>query len=326
MRLLADTLGAGRAFAAPRTSWRRLRREALPASLANAWELLAGDRPAWCPEGDEGADRSRDTTEAGALLVIDHAARSQFEALRGALRTATDLPERVATLALSGSGFRGQRDRAWQALRGNLHLCLLARLDGPAASLQAALTALPAVATAAAVERVSGGRVRPGLKWVNDLLVDGRKVGGVLTATQVQGGHVTHVLFGIGVNLARVPDLPRDGRTPAAGCLGDTDPALREALPELGRAILTELGAGLASLAADGAAAIIAAYRRRAVFVEREVAIWPVDGGATRPLATGRVTELLDDLGLRLAGHARPLTSGRMTLLDDAPAAAGEDA
>ncbi len=67
---------------------------------------------------------------------------------------------------------------------------------------------LPVVALVDAVRAVTGGALRPGIKWVNDVLVDGRKIGGVLTSTQTQGDRVSAVLLGIGLNVATAPPVP----------------------------------------------------------------------------------------------------------------------
>jgi biotin-(acetyl-CoA carboxylase) ligase len=325
MRLLTDSPEAARAFSAAGATWRPLVDGALDPRLQRAWRVLAGPAAAWLADDGPVAPDNR---VPRALLVLGRAEGSQFEALRSALRDGDGLPDALASLALTGSGFRGQRGRAWAALPGNLHLCVLERIDRPAAALQAALTALPAVATARAIERLSEGRVRPGVKWVNDLLVAGAKVAGVLTATQVQGARVTHALFGIGVNVARAPELAADARAPRPGCLADAAPDLGEALPALTRGILDEVDLALSSLRAGDAAAVVAAYRERATFVGRRVAIWSVtdhDRAAGTPLARGRVTALLDDLALRLEGHPEPIRSGRMTLLDDDPTLDAED-
>jgi biotin-(acetyl-CoA carboxylase) ligase len=326
VRLLTDTPASAGAFAPLEAAWERVADGELAPPLAEAWRLLGAGAAAW--RARDTATAPGDDASGRALFVLDRAEGSQFEALRRALREGSRLPPALASLALTGNGFRGQRERSWKALRGNLHLCVLERLDQRAAPLQAALTALPAVATARAIERVSDERVRPGLKWVNDLLVGGRKVAGVLSATQVQGERVTHVLFGIGVNVAAAPTLPADARAAPPGCLAHADPSLEGALPALTRAILAELDAGLARIRAGAGADVVEDYRTRAVFVGRRVALWPVadDGAPPRePIARGRVTEMLDDLSLRVEGIEGPVRSGRMTLLDDDAAAGAED-
>jgi biotin-[acetyl-CoA-carboxylase] ligase BirA-like protein len=266
------------------------------------------------PVGDE-----HGRCPGGWLLVLDDAPRSQFDGLVERLAAGDDLPDGLACVALAGSRFRGQRGRPWAALRGNLHLSVVLALDLDAAAHQVGLTLLPAVATARAIEAVSEGRLRPGLKWVNDLLLDDRKVGGVLASTQLQGGRVRHAVFGIGVNVARAPDLAPAPRVAAAGCLAPLDPAFAGAAAwaPLLLALLREIERARRTLVDGDGAALFAAYRDRAAFLGRSVTIWPVDevpGTDPVPLARGRVLELLPDLGLRLEGRAEPVRVGRMTI------------
>ena len=314
MLLLADTPTAAAGLVAP-SALRRLAEGGVPAHLDDVWRRLTGGTTAWSgelfvPHDAHAPDRS--------LLVVEHASGSQFTTLQAALRDGARLPQDLACLALAGSGFRGQRGRAWEALRGNLHLILLAQLDLPAASVQTALTALPAVATARAIEGATRGRVRPGLKWVNDLLLAERKIGGVLSATQLLGGRVTYALVGIGVNVARSPDVPRHPSLPPTGSLAGLAGAAAPSLTELTLALLVELDVAVAQLRSGGGSELVEDYRRRSVVVGRRVAIWPVNDGAmaAEPLATGRVLALRPDLGLELEGYDEPVYAGRLTLLE----------
>ncbi len=316
MLLIADTPTATAGLIAP-AALRRLADGAVPADIDDAWRRLTGGAPAW-----SGAFVAAHEAHAPGrcLLVVDHASGSQFTALQAALRDGARLPQDLACLALAGSGFRGQRGRAWEALRGNLHLTLLARLDLPAAGVQAPLTVLPAVAAARAIEAATQGRVRPGLKWVNDLLLAERKIGGVLSATQVLGGLVTYALVGIGINVGHSPDVPRHASLPPVGSLAGLAGAMAPSLTELTRALLIELDVAVAQLRSGGGAELVEAYRHRSLVVGRQVAIWPVgdDPLGAEPLATGRVLALRPDLGLELEGQTEPVHTGRLTLLEDA--------
>jgi len=315
MPLLTDTPHAAEPLLAAGMRWERVDPAALGPEAADAWRAFGGDGLPWV--GPSPAAGAR------LLIVREHAPASQFARMQELLAAGGELPDGLACVALRGRRFQGQRGRSWKALRGNLHLSVYLALDLAAAESQVGLALLPAVATARAIEAASGGRLRPGTKWVNDLLLGGCKVAGVLTATQLQGARVRHALLGIGANLVRAPRLPPSPRVPEPGCLAafaegwDDDGAWARLLPPL----LREIDAGRAALEAGDGAALLVAYRERAAFLGRPVTIWPVDEGpdpdAVRPLARGRVLELLPDLSLRLEGVAEPVRSGRMTLDED---------
>lgn len=313
MRLLTDTPDAARPLLAT-GAWR----PAAPADLAGeagaVWGAFGVDAAPWIGAGPAVAPR------AAWCLVVGEASGSQFDLLNERLAAGDDVPDGLACVALAGARFHGQRGRAWTALRGNLHLSVHLALDLDAAAAQVGLAILPAVATARAIEAVSGGRVRPSLKWVNDLIADGRKVGGVLSSTQVQGARVRHAVFGIGVNVAQAPSLPASPRAVPAGSLAALGPVFAgpDAWATLLPALLRELDRGRRSLAAGDGAALFGAYRERASFLGRTVTIWPVDEGAdpdaVAPIARGRVLELRPDLSLLLEGVPAPIHAGRMTV------------
>lgn len=112
-----------------------------------------------------------------------------------------DLP--LWVLADVQTGGRGRAGRAWSSEPGNL----LASLALPLAAPAAAVAQLSLVAGVAAVDAIRrSGPPIPGLslKWPNDILVGGAKLGGILVeACATRAGPVA--VIGIGLNLARAP-------------------------------------------------------------------------------------------------------------------------
>jgi len=334
MPLLTDAPTAARPLLAPGAAFQAALPADLGADLDDVWRALVGEAPAFVAAvaaGEAGVafragaafrDAATVVGDQRVVLLRDDAPRSQYALMNEILAAGGVLPDGLACLALTGSRFQGQRGRAWSALRGNLHLSVHFVLDLDAAEHQAGLAVLPAVATARAIEAASGGRVRPGTKWVNDLMLDGRKVAGVLTATQLHAGRLRHVVIGVGVNVARAPELPPGPRVPCPGSLAEIDAAFaaEDAWARLLPPLLAELERGRALLVAGEGAALLADYRARATFLGRAVTIWPVDEGpdpaAVRPLARGVVQALRDDLSLELEGVDAPVHTGRMTLDD----------
>ena len=88
----------------------------------------------------------------------------------------------------------------------------------PNADLQNAVTATTAasVAVCKAIERLTD--IKPKIKWVNDVYVNGQKICGILTeaVSDFESGTVTSVIIGIGINIS-TSDFPSDIEN--AGCL-----------------------------------------------------------------------------------------------------------
>lgn len=99
---------------------------------------------------------------------------------------------------------RGRRGRAWDTARGNLAATLLLTTDRPPAEA-AQLSFVAAFAIRALAERyVPASLVR--FKWPNDVLVDGRKLSGVLIESGRTAAGTLWLGVGMGVNLAHAPD------------------------------------------------------------------------------------------------------------------------
>jgi BirA family transcriptional regulator, biotin operon repressor / biotin---[acetyl-CoA-carboxylase] ligase len=293
--------------------------DSLPPREGALWRTLGGGVHVWRgPAPDPGP--------AGfwsAAVVVGEAPSSQFDALRDLLGAGLELPGPTAWVALSGRGFHGQRGRPWAALPGNLHLCPVFPEPGLAARDLPSLPMLPVVALADAVRALSRGRLRPGIKWVNDVLVDGRKVGGVLTASQTQGDRVGSVLLGIGLNVAAAPPVLPTPFVPRVGCLADTGVEATWAGAAL--AVMESLGRRLVAMVRDGAAPLLEEYRSASVVIGREVCIFPPEAlsgpaaAASAPLARGTVLSIGADLSLTIEGLAAPVTAGRLAFAEDCP-------
>ncbi|MBI5587397.1 MAG: biotin--[acetyl-CoA-carboxylase] ligase [Deltaproteobacteria bacterium] len=108
-------------------------------------------------------------------------------------------PEGTAVIADSQTGGKGRLGRRWESPAGaNLYTSIILRPGIPPRHAHN-LTFLSAVAVAETVERFSP--VRPTVKWPNDILLDGKKVAGILMEMDSEPDRVHFVVAGIGVNI-----------------------------------------------------------------------------------------------------------------------------
>jgi BirA family transcriptional regulator, biotin operon repressor / biotin---[acetyl-CoA-carboxylase] ligase len=253
-------------------------------------------------------------------LVVADAPSSHFDRLREGLAGGLELPGPTACLALAGQGFHGQRGRPWLSAPGNLHLCAAFPEPGLAARDAPSLPMLPAVALVDAVRAMTGGALRPGIKWVNDVLVGGRKIGGVLTATQTQGDRVSAVLLGIGLNVATAPPVPPTPFVPSVGCLAESGSGVT--LADAVAGVLAALGRRMVEVVTDGGGALLDAYRDASLVIGRDVRVFadPERGESpSTPVARGKVYGIAADLSLILEGVDTPVASGRLAFAEDCP-------
>ncbi len=225
---------------------------------------------------------------------------------------AAGAPEGTLVLTEEQTAGRGRLGRRWVAPFGSsLLMSVLLRPALPPAEVPS-LGLSAAVAVAAAVQRCTG--LSPGLKWPNDLLLEGRKAGGILLELAAEGDMVHHAVLGVGLNVnvapASWPGEVASRATSLAAVLGRAVDRLA-----LLRGILAELEERYRIWQEGGFAALRAEWIERNVTLGREVTVATprgvVRGRAWDVDREGRLLLDLED-GERLA-----LAAGEVTLSGD---------
>ncbi len=259
------------------------------------------------------------------FLVTDHSPRSQYDILVEACRADNDLPDGLLCLAGTGDGFHGLRGRSWASPPGNVYLSVLFRPRREIAHFGPGFVILPNLGVIGALDGVAGLAGRASARWVNDVVLDEAKVGGVLTYTQSQGLEVTAVVLGIGINVLTTPRVPPTRFVPRVISLADCLPAADPALP--GRVLerlLTVLDRDYAQLLAGGYPALLQRYRERSAVLGARVAVYADEPGEAPLLAEGVVETIGENLELTLAGQSRPVTRGRLVMVPPTSAQSSE--
>jgi len=206
-------------------------------------------------------------------------------------------PDGTAVVAAEQTAGRGSRGRSWVSARGGLWVSVLCR---PAtASPPEALSVRVALAVADALERA--GAVGVQVKWPNDLICAGRKIGGILSEARWQGERLGWIAIGVGINVAN--PLP-DTLAVEGAALGEFVPGLRPGDLAMPVIAAVRASAGLTSPLDD-------AERKRFAFR---------DALAGRPLvapAAGTADGIEPDGALRIRR-----TDGRVDLVRVGPAVA----
>lgn len=133
----------------------------------------------------------------GKRIIYKVSVKSTQEIAHESARNGAE--EGSIVLADEQTGGRGRLGRAWQSPSGTgIWMSLVLR---PKIPLQKApqLTLLIAVAASKAIEKVTG--LEAAIKWPNDLLINGKKVAGILTELQAEADSIHSVIVGIGMNV-----------------------------------------------------------------------------------------------------------------------------
>ncbi|MDE2515047.1 MAG: biotin--[acetyl-CoA-carboxylase] ligase [Rhodospirillales bacterium] len=170
-------------------------------------------------------------------------------------------PAGLVILARAQTAARGSRGRSWTSIPGNLLLSVLLRPRRHAAEASR-FALLAGVALAETLQAMLADPASVTLKWPNDLLLDGRKLAGILVdSAATPEGRIDWLVIGIGVNLVAAPEgtdtpaIALSTRMPLGGV-----PAVKT----VADALLARLGAWLAIEAAQGFAPVRAAWMGRA--------------------------------------------------------------
>jgi BirA family biotin operon repressor/biotin-[acetyl-CoA-carboxylase] ligase len=261
----------------------------------------------------------------GDLSAYHEALRHALPPFFAPLETADRLPTtmaRATQLAQAGAAQgatvvaqeqtagRGRLGRSWLAPPGTallVSVVLRPALAGQQVWLIASLAGVALVDAVRQILAASGSRATVGLKWPNDLLLDGRKAAGLLaeagTGAAAEGGRPPWMVLGMGVNVGQAAtDFPgelADHATSVALAAGrNVDRA--ELLGAWGERFV----AGYQALGQGVATPILAAYRDRLETLGRQVraeriAGDPLVGTAVDLTGTGNLV-ILTDSGARI--------------------------
>jgi len=245
------------------------------------------------------------TRRFGRTLLVRDEAGSTNDLAWDAL--AEGLPDGVTVIAEAQVAGRGRAGRRWFMAPGR-GLALSVALHPGCDRRQTG--AIPLVAGLALARALDGFGVVADLKWPNDLLVNGRKLSGILAESRRlatrDGSAVDAVVIGAGVNVGeRAEDFPDELRATATSLALEGADARRE---DVAAALLNTLEPLWTELQEGSREAVLDAWRRRAAFWGRPVAAHTPGGtlhGIAHDLdAEGALLLRLDD------GRVVPVVAG----------------
>ncbi len=211
-----------------------------------------------------------------------------------------------ALLAEFQSAGRGRRGRAWVSPFGaNLYLSLAWSFDG----WPSQVTALP-LAVGVACTRALPELKALQLKWPNDLVLDGKKLGGILIEQRGEAGGTCRTVIGVGLNVAMQAKQARkiDQRWTSLDAAG-----IEFSRNALAAALLSRLIEALLAFEQKGFAPFAAEWQQRDLTLDKKIQISGAhenhigiargvdDDGALKLETRGKIQRVLSgDVSLRL--------------------------
>jgi BirA family biotin operon repressor/biotin-[acetyl-CoA-carboxylase] ligase len=166
----------------------------------------------------------------------------------------TGAPEGEVVIAEHQSDGRGRLGRSWVSPPFSNLYCSLVLRPALAPAHAPQITLMAAVALADTIASFVADR--PAIKWPNDILIDGKKLAGILTESACDAKRIEFVILGIGVNLnfprERMPETIRDRATSLMEVAGNTlsrELFLRRLIQDLDRCYGTLGDLGFAAIA-----------------------------------------------------------------------------
>lgn len=239
-----------------------LRLDATPGggySIAPGNDFLSGEAVATALTAEATA------AQPPSLRVLPVVDSTNMEAKRWAMEGA---PHGALVVAARQTAGRGRLGRSFASPPGGLYLSVVLRPQG-AGGTAGLVTSAAAVAVRQAVQRLCG--IALGIKWVNDLYLNGKKCCGILSeaATGMESGGIEYMVVGVGVNLATPPEAfgPEVAAVATSLYPGGTAPVTRA---RLAAAVYTRLLALYDALPDTG---FLEEYRTASIVLGRQVTV-----------------------------------------------------
>ena len=292
---LADTLGVSR-----NAVWK-----AVEALRKDGYEISAVTNKGYSLCGGT-AVLSAEAVCAFADSRLDGVSVKVFESIDStnaeAKRVADKTPGPLLILAEQQTAGRGRLGRSFYSPPGTgLYMSLMYHPD-TSLSENLSVTAAAAVAVVRAIEKLTD--MKPQIKWVNDIFINGKKVCGILTeaVTDFESGTDISVIVGIGINVTTESFPPEVGETAASIGVSRLDR----------NRLASEVAAELLRLIKNlGDRSFMEDYRQHSMVIGREITY--IKNGISH---SATAISIDDDGGLKVSGDQgiTVLNTGEITL------------
>ena len=251
------------------------------------------------------------------LYLAKHSQNSQFDVLHKIINSNSKIPNKMACLAITGEKFHGFRNRAWTAEKGNIHLTIHFKPKQTFENLHVGLLVLAAVSILETIDTIPDLRGGAKTKWVNDIVIDNKKVAGIITQSFSQGNKVTGALIGIGLNVEVIPLINKDIFTPEASCLKHFSNSENCNLKKVFTQLLARLSANIDLLNSADYYSLLNKYKKRSAVIGKNAEVYsdPIEGIPSL-IIKGKVKDINERLELIFENSEEKINKGRLSLIE----------
>lgn len=186
-------------------------------------------------------------------------------------------PEGTLVIAERQTAGRGRRGRQWHSEPGQgIFMSLILRPSLPLKELSR-ITMFIAVAVVETLQRFG---IKSGIKWPNDVLINGRKIAGILTEAVTDMDGIEYIVTGIGLNVNnRIADFPEEFRSIATTVREEAGHYISRV--ELMQEFLWQLERSYRQLVSGDFDEILEKVRRLSLVIGRDIKIDSVNGATS---------------------------------------------
>ena len=253
------------------------------------------------------------------FFISEYVSFSQYDMLLRFANLGHPFRENILCFAGSGDHLHGFRQRKWKSVAGNIHLSLLLHPGQIIKHAEIAFLILAANAVTQTINQLRRMRKKAMNRWVNDIVIDHCKVGGVLAQTQILGKIIDKVVLGIGLNVDKSPEIEVDqflNKTTHINQYVDGD---AHPLNHVLEVLISHLARNYRDILENKHEDQLKYYIDHSIVIGKHVEIYsdPREGN-TEKIAEGVVSGLTENLELILRGRKEVIRKGRLKLLNSA--------
>lgn len=253
------------------------------------------------------------------FFISEYISFSQYDML---LRFATlghPFRENILCFAGSGDNLHGFRQRKWTSVSGNIHLSILLYPGQNIKHAEIAFLIIAANAVTQTINQLERMKKKAMNRWVNDIVIDQCKVGGILAQTQSLGKVTDKVVLGIGLNVDKSPEIENDNFVNKTTHINQHVEGKPHLLNQVLQILISRLERNYKDILENNHNDQLQYYIDHSTVIGKHVEIYsdPREG-KTEKIAEGVVLGLTENLELILKGRKEVIRKGRLKLLNSA--------